>query len=160
MNTAQESRKRSRAIRRLFFGYVDLKKRTLTTHQLCILNVIWYLAPRKSVIQLCLGACWSWPRTRARWPTFWCTSDEFENVLQDLYVNKGSGSDGIPPIFWRTVHLLSHYLFFLKSRWQRAFFPTGGRFQKLLVIFKKRRCNNYRGVAILSAIPKRFELLV
>jgi hypothetical protein len=44
-----------------------------------------------------------------------------------------------------------------------VFFPTGGRFHTLLRYSRKKRRNNvedYRGVAILSAIPKRFELLV
>jgi hypothetical protein len=59
------------------------------------------------------------------------TSDKVESVLQDLHVNKGSGPDGIPPI--RTVHLLSqnHYLFFLTSLWQLAFFSTSGWFHTL-----------------------------
>jgi hypothetical protein len=42
-----------------------------------------------------------------------------------------------------------------------VFFPTGGNFPT--PIFKKGKRNNvedYRGVAILSEIPKRFELLV
>jgi hypothetical protein len=44
--TAQESRRRSRAIRRPFFQ----RKSALATHQLCILEVVWPLAPKKSVI--------------------------------------------------------------------------------------------------------------
>jgi hypothetical protein len=61
------------------------------------------------------------------------TSDEVECVLQDFDVNKGSSPNGIPPII-----------------------------SNVTPIFKKGRRNNvedYHGVAILSAIPKRFELL-
>jgi hypothetical protein len=50
-----------------------------------------------------------------------------------------------------------------RSEARLAFFPTGGRFSYVTPIFKKGRRNNfedYRGEAILSAIPKHFELLV
>jgi hypothetical protein len=55
------------------------------------------------------------------------------------------------------VHLLSqnHYLFFLKGLWQRVRYVTS-------ICKKGRRINieDYRGVAILSAIPKHFEVLL
>jgi hypothetical protein len=52
------------------------------------------------------------------------TSYKVESVLQGLDLNKGSGSDGVPPII-------------LKNRRSamakpRVFFPTGGRFHTLL----------------------------
>jgi hypothetical protein len=91
------------------------------------------------------------------------TSDKVENVLLDLDVNKGSGPDSIPPIILKNCASQNHYLSFLTALWQRAFSPTGGKVSYVNPIFKKGRRNNvedYRGVAILSAIPKRFELLV
>jgi hypothetical protein len=58
-----------------------------------------------------------------------------------------------------------HVLFFLTDLYQHLFFLIGGNFLNIQFtpIFKKGRRNNvedYRGVAILSAIPKCFELLV
>jgi hypothetical protein len=93
------------------------------------------------------------------------TPDEVESVLQDLDVNKGSGPDGIPPIilkncasaFAKPLSLLfnrSMATSVLSDRWKVS---------HVTPIFKKGRRNNvedYRGVAILSAIPKRLELLV
>jgi hypothetical protein len=55
-------------------------------------------------------------------------------------------------------------LFLLFNRSLLTFvFPNRGKLSYVTPIFKKRRRNNvedYRGVSILSAIPKRFELLV
>jgi hypothetical protein len=59
------------------------------------------------------------------------TSDEVESVLQDLNVNKGSGPDGIPLlILMNCVSAFAKII--LTGIWQRAFFPTGGRFHTLL----------------------------
>jgi hypothetical protein len=74
------------------------------------------------------------------------TSDEVECVLQDLDVNKA-------PMAYTTNHFDELYIYF-PDRWKVSYVTP---------IFKKGRRNNvedYRGVAILSAIPKRFELLV
>jgi hypothetical protein len=87
------------------------------------------------------------------------TSDEDESVLQELDVNKGSGSDGIPPIILKncaSVFAKPLSLLFNRSmaRWKVSYVTS---------IFKRVRRNNvedYRGVAILSAIPKLLELLV
>jgi hypothetical protein len=66
-------------------------------------------------------------------------SDEVENVLQDLDVNKGSGPDGIPPIILKNcASTFAKPLSLLFNRlWQRAFFPTGGRFHTLIQYSKK-----------------------
>jgi hypothetical protein len=93
------------------------------------------------------------------------TTDEVESVLQDLNVNKGSGPDGIPPIILTNcasafAKLLS--LLFNRSM-EMSVFPDRWKVSYVNPIFKKFRRNNvedYRGVAILSANPKRFELLV
>jgi hypothetical protein len=84
-------------------------------------------------------------------------------------VSKGAGPDGIPPLilmngassFTRPLSL-----FFNRSL-STCVFPDRWKFSYVIPIFKKGRRNNvedYRGVVIfiigLSAIPKRFELLV
>jgi hypothetical protein len=79
------------------------------------------------------------------------TSVEVKSVLQDLVVSKGSGPDGIPL-----------YLLFNRSLATNVF-PDRWKVSYVTPIFKKGMRNNvedYLGVAILSAIPKRFELLV
>jgi hypothetical protein len=81
-----------------------------------------------------------------------------------LDVNKGSGPDGIPPIILKNcaspfAKPLS--LVFNRSMVTRVF-PDRWKVSCVTPIFKKGRRSNvedYRGVAILSAIPKRFELL-
>jgi hypothetical protein len=82
------------------------------------------------------------------------TSDEVESILQDLDVNKGSGFDGIPPIILKScASAFAKPLSLLFNR----------KVSYITLIFKKGRRNNvedYRRVAILSAIPKRLELLV
>jgi hypothetical protein len=73
--------------------------------------------------------------------------------LQDLDVNKGSGPDGIPPIILKKC----------ASALATSVFPDRWKVSYVTPIFKKGRRNNvedYRGMAILSAIPKGFELLV
>jgi hypothetical protein len=94
-------------------------------------------------------------------------ADEVESVLQDLDVNRGSSPDGIQPIILKncasaiakkplSLILLNRSMAtrVLSDRWKVSYVTP---------IFKKGRRNNvevYRGLAILSAIPKRFELLV
>jgi hypothetical protein len=71
-------------------------------------------------------------------------------------------------LFWRTVHpfLCVHFLFFfdfLFKSLSTCVFPEIWKLSYVTPIFKKSRHNNvedYRGVAMLSAIPKRFKLLV
>jgi hypothetical protein len=85
--------------------------------------------------------------------------------LQDLDVNKGSGPDGIPPIILKNcASTFARPLSLLFERTMAtSVFPDGWTVSYVTPIFKKSRRKNvedYRGVAILSAIPKRFELLV
>jgi hypothetical protein len=56
------------------------------------------------------------------------TSDEVESVLQDLDVNKGSGSNGIPPIILKNC--ASAFAKPLSLLFNRSL--TGGRFHTLL----------------------------
>jgi hypothetical protein len=85
--------------------------------------------------------------------------------LQDLDVNKSSGPDGIPPIILKncaSAFAKLPSLLFNRSLATSAF-ADRWKVSYVTPIFKKGRLYNfedYRGVAILSAIPKRFELLV
>jgi hypothetical protein len=91
--------------------------------------------------------------------------DEVQSVLLELDVIKGAGSGGIPPLILKncaSVFARPLSLLFNRSLSTCVFTEIGKLFYVKL-IFKKGRCNNvedYRGVAILSAIPERFELLV
>jgi Reverse transcriptase (RNA-dependent DNA polymerase)/Endonuclease-reverse transcriptase len=93
------------------------------------------------------------------------TVDEVLSVLQDLDVNKGAGPDGIPPLILKncaSAFAVPLSLLFNRSL-STCVFPDRWKLSYVTPIFKKGRRNNvedYRGVAILSAIPKRFELLV
>jgi hypothetical protein len=58
------------------------------------------------------------------------TSDEVESVLQDWDVKKSTGPAGFEG-------LCICFCFFLTCLWQRAFFPTGGRFHTLLRYARK-----------------------
>jgi hypothetical protein len=87
--------------------------------------------------------------------------------LQDLDVNKGSGSDGIPPIILKNcASAFAKPLSLLFNRsMATSVFPNRWKVSYVTPIFKKGRRNSnnvedFRGVAILSAIPKHFELLV
>jgi hypothetical protein len=85
-----------------------------------------------------------------------------ESVLQDLDVNKGSGLESIPPIILKNcasafVKPLS--LLFNMSM-ATSDFSYRWKVSYVTPIFKKGRRNNvenYRGVAILSEIPKVYR---
>lgn len=85
--------------------------------------------------------------------------------LKTLDENKGAGPDSIPPIFLkRTADMLALPLMKLFNQsLLSGKFPKSWRTSFLIPIFKsgdKSNINNYRGVAILSAVPKLFEKLV
>jgi hypothetical protein len=90
-------------------------------------------------------------------------SDEVKSFLQDLCVKKSSGPDGIPLIILKNC--ASAFAKPIPFNRSLATSIISDRRKVLYVtpIFKKSRRNNvedYRGVAILTAIRKRFELLV
>jgi hypothetical protein len=159
MITAQELMRRSRAIRDLF-----LICRLMATHQLCILKVIWPLAPRKSVICLqnlcnehipimsgCLlilaqNTC-RMTHLLTRFNSLQMRSRAFCRIWMSLGPEPWN-LDGIPPI------ILKNSAFAFAKPLSLSYVTP---------VFKKGRRNNvedYRGMAILSAIPKQFELLV
>jgi hypothetical protein len=88
------------------------------------------------------------------------TVDEVQSVLLELGFSKSAGPDGIPPLILKNC--ASAFVRPLSLPFNRSLstcvFPD-----RWTPIFKKSRRNNvedYREVAILYAIPKRFELLV
>ena len=88
-----------------------------------------------------------------------------EKYLKALDVTKGSGPDGIPPIFWnqcRSVLAYPIYLLFTKS-FSCGIFPTVWKKSLITPIFKsgdKHNIKDYRGISKLSTIPKLLEKIV
>jgi hypothetical protein len=83
--------------------------------------------------------------------------------LQDLDVNKGSGPDGIPPIILNAIAFAKSLSLLFNRSMATSVFPDRWKVSYVTPIFKKGRRNNvedYSGVAILSTIPNRFQLLV
>jgi hypothetical protein len=129
-----------------FFEFVDMKKKIVwDTLQVCVLLVSLRRARRIFATFLhvfCRGICGL-----------------------GLDASKGSEPDGIPPRilkscfdgFKRPLTLL-----FNKSL-SEGVFPESWKWSYVVPIFKGGKRNlieNYRGIAILSAMPKLFELLV
>ncbi|XP_055387204.1 uncharacterized protein LOC129615845 [Condylostylus longicornis] len=91
-----------------------------------------------------------------------------ENVFQgisSLDVKKGSGPDLLPPIFlYNCRYTLSNPLTSIFNRSiSTGIFPSAWKNSYLILIHKKgdkTAIENYRGIAIQSAIPKLFEKLV
>jgi hypothetical protein len=75
--------------------------------------------------------------------------DEVQSVLLKLDVSKGAGPDGISPLILKNRSLST------------CVFPEIWKLSYVTQIFKKgNNVEDYRGVVILSALLKRFELLV
>jgi hypothetical protein len=91
------------------------------------------------------------------------TLDEVQSVLLELDVIKGVGPDGIPPLTLKncaSAFARPRSLLFNRSL-STCVFLDRWKLSYMTPIFKKgRRINveDYRGVAILSAITKSFEL--
>jgi hypothetical protein len=102
---------------------------------LSFFHLIWAVG---NVVTECFARYWCQQRCRSRWHT---TSYSDERCIL-FYASTFS-------IFNRSL--------------STCVFPDRWKFSYVIPIFKKGRRNNvedYRGVVILSAIPKRFELLV
>jgi hypothetical protein len=85
--------------------------------------------------------------------------------LNKLDVSKGSGPDGIPPVFMKNLALeLTTPLFWLfNMSLESGNFPKLWKSSYLVPIFKsgkKSEIRNYRGIAIISCIPKLFEAII
>lgn len=93
------------------------------------------------------------------------TLQEVEDKITALDIHKNAGPDGIPPIFLKKCcNSLSGPLC---SLFQKSFdngtFPNTWKTSTLFPIFKsgdKSKIKNYRGVSMLSAIPKVFESII
>jgi hypothetical protein len=93
------------------------------------------------------------------------TVDEVQSVLQELDVSKSAGPDSIPPLFLKhCASAFAHPVSLLFDiPLSTCVFPDRWKLSYKAPIFKKGRRNNvedYRRVAIISAISERFELLV
>jgi hypothetical protein len=86
-------------------------------------------------------------------------------ALQNLDASKGPGPDGIPPVFMKSLAMeLTAPLFWLfNMSLESGIFPRIWKNSFLVPIFKSGRksdVRNYRGIAIISCIPKLFEAIV
>jgi hypothetical protein len=148
-----------------FFGYVDLKKKR-------VLMVVWHLALTTSSIFLLVlynehimmmyGCLLIQDQISCRTTHFLMLFSSLKmSVLLELDVSKGAGTDGIPPLILEKC--ASAFVALLFKRFLlTCVFPDRWTLSYVIPIFKKGRRNNkdYRGVAILFAILKRYELLV
>lgn len=93
------------------------------------------------------------------------TTNEVQNALDSIDINKNSGSDGLPNVFLRrTSHRLSHPLTIIYNRsLALGVFPNKWKESFITPVFKKgdrSRVDNYRPVSILNAVAKVLERLV
>jgi hypothetical protein len=90
---------------------------------------------------------------------------KIQSILLELRVSKGAGLGGIPSLILKNCAFARPLSLLFTRSLSTCVFPDRWKlsFYKRTPIFKKgRRINvkDYLGVAILSAILKRFELLV
>ena len=93
------------------------------------------------------------------------SSEDIYKELVCLDISKSTGPDGIPNIFMKSVaqsvHLPLQIIF--EQSLRHGVFPINWKKSYITPIFKngsKSDMKNYRGICILSAIPKIFEKLV
>jgi hypothetical protein len=185
VNANANTRSISRAIRRPFFGYVDLKKKRVSYPSVMhfkvrlasglediyelfaefIQRTYMFVVLRYIYIGIYTDDVWvtsdPGPEHVPPFGALQFTTDRVKSILQDLDVNMGPG---IPPIILKNcASAFAKPLSLLFNRsMATSIFPDRWNVSYVTPIFKKSSRNNvedYRGVAILSAIPKCFELL-
>lgn len=85
--------------------------------------------------------------------------------LNNLDASKGPGPDGVPPVFMKTlaIELTAPLFWIFNMSLESGNFPKIWKNSFLVPIFKsgkKSDIRNYRGIAIISCIPKLFEAIV
>ena len=93
------------------------------------------------------------------------TRKEIKTAIKKIDKKKGPGPDLIPPTFlFKTVDTISEKLYHIfKTSLEMGTFPDIWKNSFITPIFKsgnKSDIRNYRGIAILSCIPKLFESIV
>uniref|UniRef100_A0A0R3Q9H7 Reverse transcriptase domain-containing protein n=1 Tax=Brugia timori TaxID=42155 RepID=A0A0R3Q9H7_9BILA len=93
------------------------------------------------------------------------TVHDILHALKKLDASKGAGPDDIPPVFLKNLAMeLTAPLFWIfKISLETGIFPKAWKSSFLVPIFKsgkKSDIRNYRGIAIISCIPKLFEAII
>lgn len=91
--------------------------------------------------------------------------DEIQAALKALDSSKSTGPDGISPKFAKNVasELASPLYWLFNLSLKSGIFPSAWKKSYLVPIFKsgkKSDVKNYRGIALISCIPKLFEAIV
>lgn len=93
------------------------------------------------------------------------THDELVKGLLDLDINKGAGPDRLPNFFLKGYarELAPPLLSLFNESLSIGVFPSSWKTAFVIPLFKsglRSEISNYRGICILSAVPKLFEKLV
>lgn len=105
------------------------------------------------------------PAPEVNFPHFTLTADDIRRKILSLDGTKGSGPDGLPNSLLTSCvdGFVFPLVLLFNSSLDSGLFPALWRISHVVPIHKngsRLNVENYRGVAILSAIPKMFEALV